>query len=690
MQQRWNTVATFSRGIARIPHVGALLGAARVVLRPGDAEARRLDAVIGCGEKANTAQAIAYAARHGVPYWRMEDGFLRSVGLGVDGDPPLSLVLDDLGIYYDARKPSRLEQMLAEDPALDDPALLARARRLIDRVVEARLSKFNEAPTEVALGPASARRVLVIDQTRGDLSVSCGLASEASFRAMLDAARAEHPDAEIIVKTHPDVLAGKKRGYLEDAAGPRVRLFAQPASPIALMQQVDHVYVVTSQVGMEALLVGKPVTCFGAPCYAGWGLTDDRGDVPRDRRTRTLTVEQLVAAAYLRYPRYIDPDTGAPCEAERVVEHLELQRRTFDRVRGDVYCVGFELWKQRYIRRYLRSPGRRVVFARSAAHAERRGFGPGAHLVVWSLRDGDDVRALAARHGVATWRMEDGFLRSVGLGSELAMPASLVVDREGIYFDPRTPSEVETILQTAAFTADELARAAALRKTIVSRGLSKYNVGHDRRLDVPRGRRVVLVPGQVEDDQSVRVGCPGVRGNAALLAEARRAAPDAFLIYKPHPDVVSGNRRRGRVARDEALAACDLLVEDGTLAQCLEVADEVHTLTSLVGFEALLRGKKVVVHGQPFYAGWGLTEDRAPVARRTRRLTLDELVAGALIRYPTYLNRRTGRFTTPEAIIAELTAERDAGTTPRAVKVSWPRRQVRKLVRAYRGVVHAP
>jgi capsular polysaccharide export protein len=206
---------------------------------------------------------------------------------------------------------------------------------------------------------------------------------------------------------------------------------------------------------------------------------------------------------------------------------------------------------------------------------------------------------------------------------------------------------------------------------------------------VPAGRRVLLVPGQVESDQSVRVGCPEVKTNVGLLEAVRRAAPDAFVIYKPHPDVVSGNRA-GRRQRAAALALCDHLEEHATVAQCLEVADEVHVLTSLVGFEALLRGKRVVVHGQPFYAGWGLTEDRHAVARRTRRITLDELVAGALIRYPRYLDRATGRFTTPEAIIDELVAERAGDAAARVARVSWPRRTLRKLVRAYRGVVHAP
>jgi len=198
----------------------------------------------------------------------------------------------------------------------------------------------------------------------------------------------------------------------------------------------------------------------------------------------------------------------------------------------------------------------------------------------------------------------------------------------------------------------------------------------------------VLVPGQVEDDASIRLGCRDICTNLGLLREARRRNPDAFVIYKPHPDVLGGNRR-GRMARDEALEVCDHIEQDASLADCLEVANEVHVLTSLVGFEALLRELPVVVYGQPFYSSWGLTEDLHPLERRRRRLSLDELVAGTLIRYPRYLNRQTGKFTTPESIITQLRAERDGART-RIVRVSWPRRQLRKLVHVYKEVIHAP
>ena len=83
-------------------------------------------------------------------------------------------------------------------------------------------------------------------------------------------------------------------------------------------------------------------------------------------------------------------------------------------------------------------------------------------------------------------------------------------------------------------------------------------------------------------------------------------------------------------------------------------------MTSLAGFEALLRGKPVTTYGQPFYAGWGLTEDLCPVPRRTRRRSLDELVAGALILYPRYLDPVTGLRCTPELLVERLGHRRAA------------------------------
>lgn len=706
-------LGVFSPGIRRIPHLAAFLDDAELVFRP-DVGRQRVDAVVGWGLKPTADRARAYARQRGLPYLALEDGFLRSMRPGVVGEAPRSIVVDDEGMHYDATRPSRLERLIA---APLDEALEARARRGLDALRRHALSKYNHQP-DLALPPSDRPRVLVVDQTAGDLSITLGRPA-CDFATLLARTLDEHPAAELLVKTHPDVLAGKKSGHFGAAAEhPRVRFVTAPAHAPSLLAQLDpsrdRVVVLSSLVGFEALVHGLPVTCFGVPWYAGWGLTDDRADVPPRRDARSL--EALFAAAYLRYARYVDPETGLATTFEATAEQLGLERRLAEITRGTLVCVGFSRWKRAFLPSFLRAPGTELRFAKSVEEAaaevraaqRARGRGDGdraprgeppvseppdsatrargewpardvggaVRVVSWGTRDEEVLRALAERVGVEHWRMEDGFLRSVGLGSDLHAPASLVLDREGLYYDPTRPSELERILRTADFSAEERTRAAMLRARIVATGVSKYNVGRASTLRAPVGRRVALVVGQVEDDASIQRGCLDVRTNLALLDAARQASPDSFLIWRPHPDVISGNRR-GAVSAADVARLADTDAPEARLVDCLAICDEVHTMTSLVGFEALLRDKQVFVYGHPFYAGWGLTHDRHPHPRRTRRLDLDGLVAGVLLRYPRYVSPASGRPTTPERVVAALAAAR----RPEGSRIgdAYLRRQLRKL-----------
>jgi capsular polysaccharide export protein len=401
------------------------------------------------------------------------------------------------------------------------------------------------------------------------------------------------------------------------------------------------------------------------------------------------SAEERFAAVYLLHAVYRDPETGAAWQAEDAVDCVQRQRAYFEANRGDIYCYGFTLWKRTFVRAYLRSPHNRVKFVRGALEARCRGFGPGARLLVWGVREEPDIAALAREQGVPIWRMEDGFLRSVGLGADLTIPASLVVDRQGIYFDPSGPSELESILQNEQLSEHELQRARALRELIVKASISKYNVGNQASVLIkPDHPRVILVPGQVEDDASIRLGCRDVRTNLDLLRAVREGHPHAHVIYKPHPDVTDA-WRKGAIPREVALQYANQVLVGVPLPACLAIADEVHTMTSLVGFEALLRGLKVHCYGQPFYAGWGLTTDRHAVARRTRRLSLDELVACVLLRYPRYLGLRSRLFTTPEVIVAQL-REQLAAAPSAPVRRTRLARELKRVSHVMRGVLDVP
>lgn len=620
------------------PHLATFLGAP-VRYQPVGRPAAGALGLVGWGLKGVFAAAAAYAQRIGMPYFALEDGFLRSIEPG-DGATVLSISVDPVGVYYDARRPSRLEQLVVRGL---DAAELARAGALAAQWRAARVSKYNHA-RELA-PPVPGPFVLVVDQTFGDASITYGLADASSFTRMLEAALDEHPALPVVLKVHPDVIAGRKRahfGALTPGQAARVTLLASDSHPPALLEAAQAVYVVTSQMGFEALLWGKPVRCFGMPFYAGWGLTDDA--LPAPARRRAATLPALVHAALIDYPRYLDPETFERCEPERAIAWMALQRRQRARFPAQVQAVAFSDWKKPIARAFL--AGSTLQFV----EAPQPLAGAGARAVWGRPKDGDPV---AETGGAPLLRVEDGFLRSVGLGANWVRPLSWVVDERGMYYDASAPSALEDLLQRGGFEPALLERARALRAAIVASGVTKYNVGAGAWQRPATARPVVLVPGQVENDASIAYGAPGLRRNLELLRAVRERRPDAHLVYKPHPDVLAGKRPGGE-HEDEARRWCDEIVTDVPMHRLLEAVDELQVLTSLAGFEALLRGKPVVCHGQPFYAGWGLTEDVLPNPRRTRRASLDELVAAALILYPTYVSRSSGAFTTPERVLYEL------------------------------------
>jgi capsular polysaccharide export protein len=210
-----------------------------------------------------------------------------------------------------------------------------------------------------------------------------------------------------------------------------------------------------------------------------------------------------------------------------------------------------------------------------------------------------------------------------------------VCDDLGIYYDPQQPSRLERLIAAREnLRPDQTLRAEALVRRICKLGISKYNLDGDR-FDLMPGHRI-LVPGQVEDDASILTGADTIRTNRALLLAARQANPNAVLIYKPHPDVEAGLRAG---ALPDAGDIADMVVRHADMATLLQDVDEVWTMTSLTGFEALLRGCRVVTFGAPFYAGWGLTDDRGTIpARRMARPTLAGLVHATLIDYPRYFD----------------------------------------------------
>jgi capsular polysaccharide export protein len=592
------------------------------------------------GRKKTSKRGRAIAKRKNLPLLTIEDSFLRSVRTGRQGAPSLGVVCDKTGIFFDATGPNDLAALIKSSAGIPQTEF-DRATRGIAALKENQLSKYNAFEMDDPDLPFDY--VLVVDQTVGDASVRLGGASRETFDRMLQAAMNDHPGVRILVKVHPETNAGKRSGYFgKSNTSDLVQLYDKPVSPWVLMDRARAVYTVTSQFGLEAIFAGLRPVVFGKPFYAGWGLSDDRH--PELEQKGWRKAEHLFWAAYLKYTLWYDPFFKRKSTFHRTVNVVSAQAENWrDGSRGAV-LLGMRLWKRGFLRTMLGQSGKKMRFAKSLPEALEFAVRLKAPLYAWGRTGGEELRDRADITGVDLVTVEDGFVRSQGLGAELVRPCSLVFDRAGIYYDPSVPSDLENMIAASPeLPIHELERAGALRHQFCRAGLSKYNLGgKSRELPAKEGQKTVLVVGQVEDDASVQLGCADICTNRDLLWAARQAFPKAFIVYKPHPDVEAG-LREGAVSVEILRATANGVARKRDITGLIKSCDVVCTMTSLAGFEALMHGKEVVCFGTPFYAGWGLTDDRGEsLERRSARPTLDQLTHACLIGYPRYWDPISG------------------------------------------------
>ncbi|HET7577142.1 MAG TPA: hypothetical protein VFK19_11345 [Sphingomicrobium sp.] len=392
------------------------------------------------------------------------------------------------------------------------------------------------------------------------------------------------------------------------------------------------------ELALIAAIAGVPVQCVGSGSYEPLGAH-------RHRSTLRGALRDCVVGAF----SYSDPFSGEPLDHSEAIRICGFWRSLIDSNRDIGGAVGFAFWKRSTVEPLLWRGVDGAPFLSNPDSVQE-----GDRIALWRARTPPSAISKLERRGARLIEVEDGFIRSAGLGADCVPPLSIVLDRAGAHFDPGRPSDLEGLIEGAVIGADLRHRAHELRALLVASGISKYAVGRkslERRDPI---RRHILVPGQVEDDRAVTLGGLGLTSNFELLCRVRAEAPDAFLIYKPHPDVEAGHRK-GAIPDDRCLSVADEIAGDQSISALLDLVDEVHVNTSLTGFEALLREKPVTTHGVPFYAGWGLTRDLGPVpGRRTAKRSLDELVAAVLLLYPRYLDPDTGLPCPAEVLVRRL------------------------------------
>lgn len=640
---------TQSRELARLAIVKEALGSEPLYspwLKPG------VDITyVTWGRKIRAEKIEEMSRQWSIPLLRLEDGFIAYPRHPKIKKLAFSLILDQTGIYYDGSQCSDLENILNQTAEDFDEYKKERADRLIERLKQLRVSKYQHQQSVFVREDDAKPAILIIDQAKNDRSVYFAGADESSFEKMIADACQHNPDATIYVKVHPDAYISKKGSYLSGSLPSKLRVLPQNLNIWSVLEQVEKVYTVSSQLGFEAIMAGKKVHCYGNSFYSGWGLTQDLMQI--SRRKAKLSVSQLVYGALISYPRYFDPETLKPCEIEDVLSYLESFLKPSLGFYETIHLLGLSLWKRSFIRQFLQTNYCQNVKLAKPRSLSKQDLKKDDAVLVWGYQYPDEVKRLSDM-GFTILRAEDGFIRSVGLGSDLKKPSSIYIAKNHLYYNGNEATDLEDCLNNYSFSPEVLDRAESLQRKIVTSQISKYNLSHSEPLSKPNEKHICLVIGQVPGDASLRLGGGNYNNDKDLLIRVREKFPDALIYYKPHPDVLSGNRAGCKIDPD----LYDVLLINQSIQNCFQIADSVHVISSLAGFEGLIYGKTVYTYGRPFYAGWGLTVDEEKFERRIRKLQLNELIAGTLIINPIYFNWATKSISTPERIIQCLAMER--------------------------------
>ncbi|MFT6346557.1 MAG: capsular polysaccharide export protein, partial [Myxococcota bacterium] len=528
------------------------------------------------------------------------------------------------------------------------------AENSIEKIKDYQISKYNypfRENQDFKIDDKISSKILLLDQVRGDLSLIINGQSEENFKKMYDEALIKAKGEKIYIKLHP-----KGCGYLEKIVDANKVIIIDPKVNImSVMKKMREVFTVSSQGGFEALFFGLKVHTFGISFYSGYGLTKDYIKQPQ-RMERGLA--EVFYAMYVHHATYFLNNNIVSFEEllELIIENSQYFQKDHQ---SRYFIYKISIWKRLKFVNYINS--RKIYFVHSLEELQKYNLSSNDKVVTWGYRREKQLNFLKEKYGVEAIRVEDGFIRSIGLGSNLVKPYSLALDSVGIYYNYHVPSTIEKMLNEYYCSASELKSAKNIVAKILENNVNKYGLDDDRSngeleeyiLKKSQGRKISLVIEQVANDLSVKLGSSEhLNTNEGLLRKVKENFPDDFIIYKRHPDVIGRNRESG-ISNSRIMKHADYLLGEQS-NKIMLLSDKIHVLSSLFGFEALIRNKKVYTYGMPFYAGWGLTVDLIKNVNRKRSLGLEELVYIALFKYCRYYDWENDIFLCPNSIIKKF------------------------------------
>jgi len=155
-----------------------------------------------------------------------------------------------------------------------------------------------------------------------------------------------------------------------------------------------------------------------------------------------------------------------------VLDTREAQTRAWRADQKEWVASGMRLCKRPHLQ-LIFGQSKWILFFSSLQRARSASSKTGRRLMVWASSQTEISNS--------TVRLEDGFLRSNGLGAKLTPPMSLVKDETGIYYDRRQLSQLEHMIATSdTLRPDQRHRAARLQQPLINLRPEKIQHWTDR------------------------------------------------------------------------------------------------------------------------------------------------------------------------------------------------------------------
>lgn len=286
-------------------------------------------------------------------------------------------------------------------------------------------------------------------------------------------------------------------------------------------------------------------------------------------------------------------------------------------------------------------------------------------MIPYDRKERIELTLWAIKNNKPLFILEAGFISSVRTLQEYESPISYHVDyNNNIYLFGSENNTITNLLNSDfSLSKKQKEDIQKLIELVISEDISKYN-NFTATPNTKIEKNSILVIDQTLNDYSIYAANANKSTFDYMVKTAIYENPNSTIYIKIHPEVLIG-KRKGNINIQEynGRKNVKILTENLSPNYLFKDMSKVYTVSSTLGFEALLRNKEVHTFGQNFYSGWGCTIDHNHPQNRCKDRSIIEIAYAIYMHSTYYLNIESNKNSSPlEAIesFSKLVKEHNA------------------------------